>query len=136
MNSNEQLKFMFLDKETSEVVNPQSATFNIDGSFNKLKGFTNTGVTAEYDVQKELICLSNYIFVPNIGKIYEGDKELEYIKNTFDNKRYYTLNYYYKKKYNTKVCKISLNANSLISVLLIFSIFTNLVNSPPFFIKF
>ena len=32
-------------------------------------------------------------------------------KNTIDNKRYYTLNCYYKKKYNTKVCKISLNAN-------------------------
>lgn len=32
-------------------------------------------------------------------------------KNTLDNKRYYTLNYYYKKKYNSKVSKISLNAN-------------------------
>lgn len=32
-------------------------------------------------------------------------------KNTIDNKRYYTLNCYYKKKYNSKVCKISLNAN-------------------------
>ena len=32
-------------------------------------------------------------------------------KNTLDNKRYYTLNCYYKKKYNSKVCKISLNAN-------------------------
>ena len=32
-------------------------------------------------------------------------------KNTIDNKRYYTLNCYYKKKYNAKVCKISLNAN-------------------------
>ena len=31
-------------------------------------------------------------------------------KNTLDNKRYYTLNYYYKKKYHCKVCKISLNA--------------------------
>lgn len=30
-------------------------------------------------------------------------------KNTLDNKRYYTLNYYYKKKYNEKVFKISLN---------------------------
>ena len=26
------------------------------------------------------------------------------------NKRYHTLDYYYKKKYNSKVCKISLNA--------------------------
>ena len=32
-------------------------------------------------------------------------------KNTIDNKRYYTLNCYYKNKYNCKVCKISLNAN-------------------------
>jgi len=32
-------------------------------------------------------------------------------KNTIDNKRYYTLNCYYKKLYNSKVCKISLNAN-------------------------
>ena len=32
-------------------------------------------------------------------------------KNTLDNKRYYTLNYFYKKKFNSKVCKISLNAN-------------------------
>lgn len=31
-------------------------------------------------------------------------------KNTLDNKRYYTLNYYYKKKYNSKVFKVSLNA--------------------------
>ena len=31
-------------------------------------------------------------------------------KNTIDNKRYYTLNCFYKKKFNTKVCKISLNA--------------------------
>ena len=32
-------------------------------------------------------------------------------KNTLDNKRYYTLNYFYKQKFNSKVCKISLNAN-------------------------
>ena len=32
-------------------------------------------------------------------------------KNTLDNKRYYTLNCFYKKKFNSKVCKISLNAN-------------------------
>lgn len=32
-------------------------------------------------------------------------------KNTIDNKRYYTLNCFYKKKFNSKVCKISLNAN-------------------------
>lgn len=30
-------------------------------------------------------------------------------KNTLDNKRYYTLNYYYRKKYNSKVFKVSLN---------------------------
>lgn len=29
---------------------------------------------------------------------------------TLDNKRYHTLNYYYKKKYNSKVFKVSLNA--------------------------
>lgn len=29
--------------------------------------------------------------------------------NTLDNKRYHTLNYYYKKKYGTKVFKVSLN---------------------------
>ena len=32
-------------------------------------------------------------------------------KNTIDNKRYYTLNCFYKNKFNSKVCKISLNAN-------------------------
>lgn len=31
-------------------------------------------------------------------------------KYSLDNKRYHTLNYYYKTKYNTKVVKISLNA--------------------------
>ena len=31
-------------------------------------------------------------------------------KNTIDNKRYYTLNCFYKNKFNTKVCKVSLNA--------------------------
>jgi len=31
-------------------------------------------------------------------------------KYTLDNKRYHTLNYYYKKKYNSKVFKVSLNA--------------------------
>lgn len=30
-------------------------------------------------------------------------------KNTLDNKKYHTLNYYYQNKYHTKVCKISLN---------------------------
>lgn len=30
-------------------------------------------------------------------------------KNTLDNKRYYTLNYYYKKRYGSKVFKVSLN---------------------------
>ena len=30
-------------------------------------------------------------------------------KNSNTNKRYYTLDYYYKKKYNTKVFKVSLN---------------------------
>ena len=32
-------------------------------------------------------------------------------KNTLDNKRYYTLNCFYKNKFNSKVCKISINAN-------------------------
>ena len=32
-------------------------------------------------------------------------------KNTLDNKRYYTINNFYKNIFNTKVCKISLNAN-------------------------
>lgn len=67
-------KFLFLDKETSNVVNPIRADFKIDGSFNTLEGYTNTGITKTYDVESELICLSNYIFVPNIGKVYEGDK--------------------------------------------------------------
>jgi radical SAM superfamily enzyme len=30
-------------------------------------------------------------------------------KNTLDNKRYYTLNYFYKNKFNSKVFKVSLN---------------------------
>ncbi len=37
------------------------------------------------------------------------------MKNNFiysnDNKRYHTLTYYYKRKFNAKVCKVSLNAN-------------------------
>ena len=32
-------------------------------------------------------------------------------KYSNDNKRYHTLTYYYKKRFNTKVCKVSLNAN-------------------------
>ena len=32
-------------------------------------------------------------------------------KYSDDNKRYHTLTYYYKKKFNAKVCKVSLNAN-------------------------
>ena len=32
-------------------------------------------------------------------------------KYTLDNKRYHTLNYYYKNKYHSKVFKVSLNAN-------------------------
>ena len=32
-------------------------------------------------------------------------------KYSLDNKRYHTLNYYYKNKYNSKVFKVSLNAN-------------------------
>lgn len=32
-------------------------------------------------------------------------------KNTLDNKRYHTLNYFYRKKFNSKVFKVSLNAN-------------------------
>lgn len=32
-------------------------------------------------------------------------------KNTLDNKRYYTLNCFYKNRFKSKVCKISLNAN-------------------------
>ena len=32
-------------------------------------------------------------------------------KYTLDNKRYHTLNYYYKTKYNSKVFKVSLNTN-------------------------
>lgn len=32
-------------------------------------------------------------------------------KYTSDNKRYHTLTYYYKEKFNAKVCKVSLNAN-------------------------
>ena len=37
---------------------------------------------------------------------------MEYqFKYSNDNKRYHTLTYYYKKKFNEKVCKVSLNAN-------------------------
>ncbi len=36
------------------------------------------------------------------------EKTFEY---TLDNKRYHTLNYYYKNKYNLKIAKISLNGN-------------------------
>lgn len=32
-------------------------------------------------------------------------------KKTLDNKKYHTLNYFYKEKFNTKVAKISLNGN-------------------------
>lgn len=32
-------------------------------------------------------------------------------ENGYNNKRYYTLDYYYKKKYNSKVFKVSLNQN-------------------------
>ena len=32
-------------------------------------------------------------------------------KYSNDNKRYHTLTYYYKEKFNSKVCKVSLNAN-------------------------
>ena len=32
-------------------------------------------------------------------------------KYTSDNKRYHTLTYYYKEEFNSKVCKVSLNAN-------------------------
>ena len=32
-------------------------------------------------------------------------------KNTLDNKRYHTLNYFYKNKFNSKVFKVSLNGN-------------------------
>lgn len=38
---------------------------------------------------------------------YLGDIMFNY---TLDNKRYYTLNYYYKMKYNSKVFKVGLNA--------------------------
>ena len=31
-------------------------------------------------------------------------------KYTLDNKRYHTLNYFYRKKFNSKVFKVSLNA--------------------------
>ena len=82
-------KFLFLDKETSNVVNPIKADFKIDGSFNTLEGYTNTGITKTYDVENELICLSNYIFVPNIGKVYEGDK----IRLKEDSAEEYTLGF-------------------------------------------
>ena len=32
-------------------------------------------------------------------------------KYTLDNKRYHTLNYFYKTKFNSKVFKVSLNGN-------------------------
>lgn len=35
-------------------------------------------------------------------------KQFEY---TLDNKRYHTLNYYYKNKFNCKIAKISLDAH-------------------------
>src|SRR5574344_387073 len=31
-------------------------------------------------------------------------------KYSFDNKRYHTLNYYFKNKYQAKVCKVPINA--------------------------
>ena len=47
------------------------------------------------------------LFKNTYDKIQIGDNMFKY---TLDNKRYHTLNYHVKTKYNTKVVKISLNA--------------------------
>ena len=38
--------------------------------------------------------------------------DLKYFKNTLDNKRYHTLNYFFKKKFGQKVFKVPLDINS------------------------
>ncbi len=37
-------------------------------------------------------------------------ENMKKFKNSLDNKRYHTLNYYFKNKFNSKVFKVSLNA--------------------------
>lgn len=65
--------FRFLHKEKNIIIYPLSCTFNEDGSIENVKGFTaddSTPVTYSIDKLKPL---NNYLYIPNLGKIYPGD---------------------------------------------------------------
>ena len=66
-------QFIFIDKETNYVVYPLTATFNADGTFATINGYTNLNtIPKDYDISN-LTCISQFIFVPNIGRICSGD---------------------------------------------------------------
>ena len=49
-------------------------------------------------------------------------------KYTLDNKRYHTLNYYLKNKFNDKVIKISLNGNFTCTFKILFKFIEKYIN--------
>lgn len=87
-NNNNLQKFLFIDKETNYVVYPRSATFDNNGSFETILGYTNISAMKEYNIT-ELNVLSDFIYVPNIGRIYPKDK----VKLTEDSDNVYTLDF-------------------------------------------
>lgn len=88
LNNADLQKFLFIDKDTNYIVYPRSATFDNNGSFETILGYTNNSAIKEYSIS-ELKVLSEFIYVPNVGRIYAGDK----IKLMEDSTDEYTLNY-------------------------------------------
>ena len=66
-------RFLFTDKTLGNVVYPLSATFNTNGEFETIVGYTNNNTNPQTYPISKLNCVSHYIQIPHIGKIYPGD---------------------------------------------------------------
>lgn len=82
------LEHFFIDNN-NEIITPISVTFDNNGCFNNLTGYTNTNKVPRIFKTDNYTYLNNYIDIPGIGKIRSGDL----IKINSKEDKYYTLDF-------------------------------------------
>ena len=66
------LEHFFISFE-NEIITPISITFDSNGCFNELTGYTATNTEPRVFESNSYKYLNNYILIPGIGKIRSGD---------------------------------------------------------------
>lgn len=80
--------YVFLERDTNELINPISVTFN-NGQLDILTGYTNSNMETTTYTPDEYICMYECLNVPGIGILRDGDL----IKLNLFDKTFYTLHF-------------------------------------------